>query len=158
MTAYALWEKPDLPRLPRSRLYSLEPHGLGTPHVESLTSYLRRLAAAHSVTVSKLVKKEIVLLCRPGRAKNNLLDTNSRRLHSGRELVLEVTWALQCLTGRPHLPFLTFVPWMDVAVFDEVLRPSRAWCVACLEEQRQAGLDITEPLLWALQPLEICPK
>ncbi len=36
----------------RSRLYSLEPIGIETPETESLTSYLSRLAAAHSVRVA----------------------------------------------------------------------------------------------------------
>ncbi|QYX32716.1 TniQ family protein [Sphaerospermopsis torques-reginae] len=36
---------PNLP--PRSRLYSLQPIGLGTPYTESLSSYLQRLAQHH---------------------------------------------------------------------------------------------------------------
>lgn len=39
---------------PRSRLYSLKPEGLGTPYTESLTSYLTRLAKAHSVFTGTL--------------------------------------------------------------------------------------------------------
>jgi len=38
---------PDVP--PRARFYSQEPIGIGTPLVESLTSYLLRLAEAHGV-------------------------------------------------------------------------------------------------------------
>ena len=44
----------------RSRLYSLEPIGIGTPEVESLSSYLNRLAQAHCVTVSALIAHELV--------------------------------------------------------------------------------------------------
>ena len=44
----------------RSRLYRLEPIGLGTPEVESLSSYLNRLAQAHCVTVSALIAHELV--------------------------------------------------------------------------------------------------
>src|SRR5437016_2319425 len=40
-------EPPALP--PRSRLYALEPIGIGTPHVESLTGYVSRIADAHAV-------------------------------------------------------------------------------------------------------------
>jgi len=49
------WElaAPALP--PRSRLYSLAPIGVGTAFVEGLTSYVSRLAAAHSVSVGDLV-------------------------------------------------------------------------------------------------------
>src|SRR3982074_3360598 len=45
---------------PRSRLYSLEPIGIGTPEVESLSSYLNRLAQAHCVTVSALIAHELL--------------------------------------------------------------------------------------------------
>ena len=47
------------PMPPRSRLYSLEPIGIGTPQTESLTSYISRLAAAHSVRVRDLVVDEL---------------------------------------------------------------------------------------------------
>jgi len=39
---------------PRARFYPLEPIGIGTPLVESLTSYLLRLAEAHGVPVGVL--------------------------------------------------------------------------------------------------------
>jgi len=42
-----------LPR--RSLLYSLEPIGVGTAFVESLSSYVARLAEAHSISVGDLV-------------------------------------------------------------------------------------------------------
>src|SRR2546427_5615316 len=45
---------------PRSRLYSLEPIGIGTPEVESVSSYLNRLAQAHCVTVSALITHELL--------------------------------------------------------------------------------------------------
>ena len=44
----------------RSRLYSLEPIGIGTPEVESLSSYLNRLAQAHCVTVTALITHELL--------------------------------------------------------------------------------------------------
>src|ERR1041385_4375542 len=51
----------------RSRLYSLEPIGIGTPQTESLTSYISRLAAAHSVRVRDLVIGELLAHIRPTR-------------------------------------------------------------------------------------------
>ena len=49
---------PTLP--PRSRLYHLEPIGIGTGGVECLTGYTARLAAAHSVSLVKLFALEYV--------------------------------------------------------------------------------------------------
>ncbi len=49
---------PDVP--PRSRLYRLTPLGTGTPEVESLSSYLMRLAAAHAVETGTQFSMELV--------------------------------------------------------------------------------------------------
>jgi hypothetical protein len=49
------WFLSSPPVPPRSRLYSLEPIGIGTAFVESLTGYTARLAEAHSVSVGDLV-------------------------------------------------------------------------------------------------------
>ncbi len=43
----------------RSRLHSVEPIGIGTPFVESLTGYMIRLAASHAVRVSDLIEYEL---------------------------------------------------------------------------------------------------
>src|SRR5256886_15384835 len=45
---------------PRSRLYRLEPIGIGTPEVESLSSYLNRLAQPHCVMVTTLITHELL--------------------------------------------------------------------------------------------------
>ncbi|MGI2909467.1 hypothetical protein AABK37_40375, partial [Hassallia sp. VBCCA 56010] len=50
MTIYSEhWNLKPLEIPQRSRLFSLEPVALGTPYTESLSSYLHRLAQAHSV-------------------------------------------------------------------------------------------------------------
>src|SRR5215211_5768424 len=67
-------KKPVLP--PRSRLYSLVPIGLGTPYVESLTSYVSRLAVAHCLEVGKLIAGVIA----PAIGKNNVLHKYSSGL------------------------------------------------------------------------------
>lgn len=57
---YASWNL-ESPRLPaRSRLFRLEPIGIGTAEVESLTSYIARLAEAHCVSPRKLLCDEIL--------------------------------------------------------------------------------------------------
>src|SRR5262245_9203959 len=48
---------PDIP--PRSYLFRLAPIGLGTGEVESATSYVSRLARAHTVSTWSLLKHEI---------------------------------------------------------------------------------------------------
>jgi hypothetical protein len=53
----------QLPR--RSHLYALSPVGLATDAIESLTSYLTRLADAHRVSVRTLLDEKILLLLKP---------------------------------------------------------------------------------------------
>ena len=64
---YELWSI-ALPTMPaRSRLYSLAPMGVGSAQVESVTSYVMRLANAHAVFPGTLVRAEISpnWLCAP---------------------------------------------------------------------------------------------
>lgn len=53
------WPEEQAERKPHSRLYSLEPIGIGSPLVESMTSYITRLSEAHSVYPRTLVTHEI---------------------------------------------------------------------------------------------------
>ena len=43
------WNEPPVAAPPRTRLYRLEPIGLGTSMVECVSSYIHRLAAAHGI-------------------------------------------------------------------------------------------------------------
>jgi hypothetical protein len=54
-----LWDLKPPTFLPRSRLFHQSPIGVGTPNVESLTSYVSRLAVAHSVSPGTLLAIEI---------------------------------------------------------------------------------------------------
>jgi hypothetical protein len=59
---YESWDL-TLPTLSRrSRLYQLEPIGIGTPMVESLSGYLARLAEAHCLSPYLLDLKEVAPL------------------------------------------------------------------------------------------------
>ncbi|WP_414574132.1 hypothetical protein [Nostoc sp. CCY 9925] len=59
---YESWDL-TMNQLPkRSHLYSLKPIGFGTPTVESFTSYLQRLAAAHGVSIASLIRYKITPL------------------------------------------------------------------------------------------------
>jgi len=60
------WSLSSQPVPPRSRLYSLQPVGVGTGMVESLTGYVARLAEAHSVSVGDLVGRLLSDLASPG--------------------------------------------------------------------------------------------
>ena len=57
-----LWNlgKPVIPQ--RSRLFPLEPIGIGTIYVESLSGYVARLAEHHSTTTEQLILSQVLPL------------------------------------------------------------------------------------------------
>ncbi len=132
--------------------------GIGNAQVESLTSYLGRLAVAHRVSVSKLVLEEIAPLFRQPRTRVSLLAAHSCRLLRVNDLSKEFVWILQRLTGRLDLPYLTILPWAQVMATKETVRAHRAWCSGCLEEQRTKGGEVYEFLWWSFQAIKICPR
>jgi hypothetical protein len=157
-TIYETWDDFEPLDWVHSRLYSLEPMGLGTAQVESLTSYLARLAVAHRVPVSKLVLEEIAPLFRQPRTRVSFLGANSCGLLRINDFSKEFVWILQRLTGRLDLPYLTTQPWVQVMGTQGTVRAHRAWCSGCLEEQRIKGKVVYEFLWWSFHPIEICPR
>ncbi len=108
---YEQWDL-TLPPVPeRSALFSLEPVGVGTPWVESLTSYIARLAWAHMVFPGVLMNKLLEPLVPSGHArilhishgkKTNLLNATGLRAR------LAVQF-LETLTLRQDLRHLTLL-------------------------------------------------
>jgi hypothetical protein len=110
---------PTIP--PRSPLHHLEPVGVETSGVESLTSYIVRLAASHHVPVSALFHNEVWPLMRRLRAEElnagltRMQDTSlglfGRILNGVTPTAERGAKALETLTLRPNLSCLTCVPW-----------------------------------------------
>jgi hypothetical protein len=167
-TPYELWDlqKPAIP--PRSRLYNLEPIGVGTPYVESLTGYVARLAEAHGLPPGILVLTEIAPLVKEGYVfsgsrKDKALEKvygpgNGMRILNGMDLTAPaLVQALEALTQRENLRFLTMLTWGDVLSSKGLLRESRAWCPICYDCWDITGQTVYEPLIWALDVVTVCP-
>jgi hypothetical protein len=152
-------ERPFIP--PRSRLYHLEPIGIGTPYVESLTSYINRLAHAHCVHPRKLVAQEVQPLIKiPAHSAVNIDQTKSHRLstlNGMTPMVGEYIRVLAQVTGRKDIRFLSMLTWANIADQHSVVRTTRAWCAACYDEWLRAGQMIYEPLLWNIKAVTRCP-
>ncbi len=164
LTTYSEWDL-KLPEIPvRSRLYHLEPFGVGTPNVESLTSYVQRLASEHCVTTGKLIISEIALHDR-GRLLTHKVESisqilgvdNSRTALNGTGLMAAyLVHALEVLTLRSDLRFLTLLFWEQVLPIRGLLRRFRAWCPTCYEQWRYTNCVIYEPLLWSIDAVKLC--
>lgn len=147
---------------PRSRLYSLEPAGMGTPLVECATSYIARLAYAHMVTVRVLIESEISERLSPYRSDDRKAPTwlclaRAYAVNGSQDLARDLVSVLEQLTLRTDLSALTMLPWSEVLSTQGLLRRTRTWCPACLETWRRAGQVVYEPLLWQLQAVTVCP-
>jgi len=146
----------------RSTLFSLEPIGVGTPQVESLTSYIARLADAHCIFPGVLMEKIVVPLAfgfsplkgtqalfKGDGDKSNLLNATGIR---AKRAVQE----LEKLTLRKDLHYLTLLTWTEVLYIRGLIRSTRAWCPLCYEEWHISGQLVYDPLIWSLLPVTAC--
>jgi hypothetical protein len=156
---------------PRSRLYSLEPIGIGTPEVESLSSYLNRLAQAHCVTVTTLMVHELLPhvgtpappsahpAATPPRGEGRGLSQHlARQINGLGRIAAAWVHGLEALTGRRDLHFLTLLTWRAVLPTRHLFAPRIRWCPACFEDQRTAGHPLSLPLVWTLNPVTCCVR
>lgn len=154
---------PPLRLPPRSRLYHLEPVGVGTGHVEGLASYIVRLAEAHHVSTRTLLVNELAPLVIVKHKYNDPAKRVSQLCQQWRAtgdvtaILSEWVGAAAKLTLREDLHLLTMLRWASVLDLGDLYRPLRAWCARCYEEWRAMGQVIYEPLIWNLQAVEICP-
>lgn len=144
-------------------LISLGANGVGTSQVESLTSYVARLAEAYQVTPKEFVLEAMLsALGWAGTPPNSDMQNFWKRTSSSLNGVTSVAskWVdtLQAMTSCATLRYTTMLTWSNVLAVHGLLRPSKAWCPQCYEERRQAGKVVYEPLLWALTGVEICSQ
>jgi hypothetical protein len=159
-----IWDAsiPDIPH--RSRLYSLAPVGFNSSLVESLTSYICRLAYEHHVEVGTLIQYSIA----PVLGKRYIADDKSRSISSflrhaspiNGNSIMASDWvsALGALTLRPDLAFLTLLVSADALSQRDLLQPVRQWCPRCYDGWRCQGTIIYEPLLWSINGITVCPE
>lgn len=151
----------------RSWLIPLEPIGGGTALVESLTSYVTRLAMAHSVSVLDLLdfvvsrtpvgsvhKKHTP----PGRASlAQLVLQKPETLNGIDDRAYFIRLGLLGLTGCTTLDRLTAEPLFGLSLPPPILGDRAAWCPYCFQEWQDKGEALYEPLLWKLQLVTACP-
>lgn len=152
------------PIVPRSALHSLEPMGLGSSEVESLTSYFCRLANSHSCSTNDL-SQFIIDQVAPGRW--NTYQSNQGK---GRFVWFErsvsglaegaLTWAsvLSELTGVEGLDRLTLLPLRSVLSPKSLMAQNARWCPHCLEEDQAAGHSPYFRLAWDIGLVKQCAK
>jgi hypothetical protein len=164
---YESWDITPVELPTRSRLYSLEPIGLGTVYTESLSSYILRLANEHCLTPRTLIMGEMAPLVLSDETQSTLIKKNVSTLLSRgdakptlngmREMTQTLVSLLEQLTLRQDLKFLTLLTWTGVLSQRKLLRQYRAWCPQCYQQWQEQGYPIYEPLLWSFREIKICP-
>ncbi|MBD2447389.1 TniQ family protein [Nostoc sp. FACHB-152] len=143
----------------RSYLYSLEPIGIGTPLVESLTGYVARLAEVHCVVPGILMERELAPVVNKAYGGANLhkIYTFTRAFNGTGVMADDLIQALQSLTLRDDLKLLTMINWSEIFPFINLLRSVKAWCPICYQEWYETEKQVYEPLLWSLDVVKVCP-
>lgn len=151
--------KPDW--TPRSRLFHLEPQ-VTQYGVESLTSYVGRLARKHYISMSSMVHDVLIPLLdktylntiRYGGGTKFLAQSGSLNgIGDGATILVET---IQKLTCRSNLTPLTLLPFQHLISNRRLIKALRAWCPICLAEMRDSQADVYEPLAWSLQIIQVC--
>ncbi|PLR83036.1 hypothetical protein CVD25_09950 [Bacillus canaveralius] len=146
----------------KSQLYNLEPIGIGTIYCESLTSYLVRLSQAHSVNLGTLLNKVVAPALKKEYVLNSAMFGGNRFFDGAKALngvsdsSMDLVNALQLLTGRKDLIYLTLKTWDEVLTSRGLLKESIAWCPLCLHEFRLEHRYIFYPLAWYMEPVRCC--
>lgn len=149
-----------------TRLYHLEPLGMDSPLVESLVSYMARLAAVHCVSPMRLITDEIAPLV--GKRYATTMNAGQRFLADWQHVLAlcgsgpiarEWTTALERLTGWESLASLTLVHLNRFvsAPTPRTLRRERAWCPICFDHWRRDDMTSYTPLIWMIEPVARCP-
>jgi TniQ len=162
-----LWnlEKPAIP--PRSRLFPLEPIGIGTLYVESLSGYVARLAEYHSMTTEQLILSHIVPLMGQKISDTSLINIINHLFGIRHSLATAnetrgifatvLIQVLEELTLRRDLSNLTPLKWASLVFEFSLLRLYQAWCPLCYDNWHTDHRIIYNPLLWLVNTIKFCP-
>ncbi len=145
----------------RSPFPGVEPLGLGTPFIESLSSFLHRTANQYAYPPSMLFSQYLL----PGVRKHGhwkCCTSELFRLHAqsmnGAGHVADLALAqARKITGKGGLGQLSCVNVRNLDVkADDLLGKRKRWCPECWrEDDRREGRY--ERKLWALSVVEVCP-
>lgn len=149
------------PPPPPTILYSLQPIGIGTQLVESLSSYFTRVVAAHMLPVSACVTHLFAQHMVNVRFTTNNMSIGAmaiaREMNGMNKVAADWVSAIEELTGQDGLKNLTMLPFDRLFSQYNLVSSYRKWCPHCLEEWKSSGTTIYEPLLWSQCLVKSCP-
>lgn len=156
---YELYEfsKINIPKTHHSVLYSFAPINTSGSDVESLTSYLTRLANVHNIRViillEELVKPHLSNQYSDG--YTGLFRYGTYKLNGNGMLAKETIKILEHLT-KQNLSNLTFIMFFDLISKVKLLKQYKSWCPVCYQEMLKRGSPIYDKLIWTLLDNKYC--
>ncbi|MCK8488277.1 TniQ family protein [Paenibacillus sp. MBLB2552] len=148
----------------RSRLYPLQPRGLGTAMKEGLVSYITRLSEAHCTDVGSLVSYE----CSPNFENPRIYSYQSNKVNSSfykdaytincfGAICTDMEYALTKLTQRSDISEMNLNKWVFTPRNKAIVKKQKHWCIQCYSEWEKEGKALYDPLLWSIELIKICP-
>ncbi|MBT2685309.1 TniQ family protein [Bacillus sp. ISL-37] len=146
----------------RSTLFNIEPQGMNSPLVESLTSYISRISDYHclstGVFISKLLApylKKHYISAIATRGGNGFYDCTNGINGIG-SLASDFVNVIELLTYRSDISKTTLLPWTGILPTRGLLESKKKWCPFCYQEAINNTSIIYEPLIWFLKESKYC--
>jgi hypothetical protein len=156
--SYESWDLMPLSYGERLKFLPLQPIGIGSLEVESLSGYISRLAFEHCITPTILLK-----LLNGGRGSlpkcvsNAEISAVTGRILNGISSVSrKIIDSLQLANDNSNLFHTTLNPWEKILSIHSLMRNIRAWCPACYQNCLVKGLPVYEKLSWTINAVEVC--
>lgn len=144
--------------LKRSVLMPIEPIGIGTSVVESLLSYIQRLANVHCVSTRQLL---IYIITTYMSYSNYISNKSIKTINFGRliggsnRFSAELINTIEELTVHNNLINLTLSNWNGI-LSKSSTSIYRKWCSQCLKEMKNEGRCEHQLLIWNIKCVNIC--
>jgi len=141
-----------------SVLYNIPPIGVGTMEVESLTSYIARIADAHCVETGTLVNEILITeLKKEGIYKEENIFAVYRN-QTSKFNGLSVTASknakiMNRLCGRDNLENLTLNKYKNILTDTRLLKVNKSWCPYCVADMKETQY---EKLIWNISLVDTC--
>ncbi|MDH4619436.1 TniQ family protein [Brevibacillus sp. AY1] len=152
-------DDPDIPE--RSKVIQLQPMAMDSLDIESLTSYILRMAEAHSVTSGTFTKELLLPFLIDGEITKSALVNTHYRIYSKsfsingiKMMAIKMSSALNELTLEKNKEKLTFLRLAEL-MYTSDIQTRRQWCSHCLEEFKNSK-TVYEKLIWNVKIVNIC--
>ena len=157
-TKYSSLKLTTVPQNAATRLYSVAPLYIGSSGIESLTSYISRLAQAHCVYPGILMERVLKHVVNKKHSSANLhnLYSFTGAINGTGTMGRDLVAALEQLTSQKQLDLLTLASFSELIPSRKLFHEHRKWCPQCFDSWKKQQHELYEPLIWKIKAVDIC--